>query len=94
MAKDDNEQAEEEVLPQVVDDDEVMGVNDGGPQNLAVALNGVVEIDNDNEPAPENVPTPGVSTTTVLSSKWGHEGIMLSTSTKQSQQQGQIGRSS
>ena len=74
VAKDDNKQAEEEVLPQVIDD-EVMGVNDGGPQNLAAALNGVVDIDNDNEPAPENVPTPGVSTTTVLSPEWGHEGI-------------------
>ena len=74
VAKDDNKQAEEEVLPQVIDD-EVMGVNDGGPQNLAVAPNGVVEIDNDNEPAPENVPTPGVSTTTVLSPEWGHEAI-------------------
>ena len=41
VAKDDNKQAEEEVLPQVIND-EVMGVNDGGLQNLAVALNGVV----------------------------------------------------
>ena len=32
VAKDDNEQPEEEVLPQVIDN-EVMGVNDGGPQN-------------------------------------------------------------
>ena len=53
VAKDDNKQAEEEVFPQVIDD-EVMGVNDGGPQNLAAALNGVVDIDKDNEPAPEN----------------------------------------
>ena len=74
VAKDDNKQAEQEVLPQVIND-EVMGVNDGGPQNLAAALNGVVDIDDDNELAPENVPTPGVSTTTVLSPEWGHEGI-------------------
>ena len=74
VAKDDNEQTEEEVLPQLIDD-EVVGVKDGGPQNLAVTLNGVVDIDNDNEPAPENVPTPGVSTTSVLSPEWGHEGI-------------------
>ena len=74
MEKDDNEQAEEDVLPQVIND-EVMGVNDGGPQNLAPALNGVVDIDDNNEPAPENVPTPGVNTTTVLSPEWGHEGI-------------------
>ena len=52
-----------------------MGVNDGGPQNLAVALNGVVDIDDENEPAPENVPTPGVNTSSVLSSEWGHVGI-------------------
>ena len=74
VAKDHNEQAEEEVLPQLIDD-EVVGVKDGGPQNLAVALNAVVDIDNDNEAAPENVTTPGVSTTTVLSPEWGHEGI-------------------
>ena len=74
VAKDDNEQTKEEVLPQVIDD-ELMGVNDGGPQNLAAALNGVVDSDDDNEPAPENVPTPGVSTTTVPSPECGHEGI-------------------
>ena len=74
VAKDDNKQAEEEVLPQVIND-EVMGVNDGGPQNLAAALNGVVDIVDDNDPAPENVPTPRVSTATVLSPEWGHEGI-------------------
>ena len=52
-----------------------MGVNDGGSQDLAAALNGVVDIDNDNEPAPENVLTPGVNTNSVLSSEWGHVGI-------------------
>ena len=67
-------QPEEEVLPQVIDN-EVIGVNDGGPQNLAAALNGAVDIDDDNEPAPENVPTPGVNTNSVLSSEWGHVGI-------------------
>ena len=74
VAKDDIKQPEEEVLPQVIDN-EVMGVNDGGPQNLAVALNGVVDIDDNNEPAPENAPTPGVNTNSVLSSEWGHMGI-------------------
>ena len=51
VAKNDNKQPEEEVLPQVVINNEEMGVNDGGPQNLAAALNGVVDIDYDNEPA-------------------------------------------
>ena len=68
VAKNDNEQPEEEVLPQIIDD-EVMGVNDGGPQNLAAALNGVVDINDDNEPAPEYVPTSGVFTNSVLSSE-------------------------
>ena len=76
VTKDDTEQLEEEVLPQVIDD-EVMGVNDGGPQNLAAALNEVVDIDDDNDPAPENIPTPGVNT----NSAWRY---MLSTTTKQS----------
>ena len=74
VTKDDTGQPEDEVLPQVIDD-EVMGVNDGGPQNLAAALNGVVEIDDDNDPAPENIPTPGVNTNSVLSSELGHAGI-------------------
>ena len=71
--KDDTEQPEKEVLPEVIDD-EVMGVKDHGPQNLAAALNGVVDIDDDNNPAPENIPTPGVNTNSVLSSEWGHAG--------------------
>ena len=74
VAKDDYEHPEEEVLPQLITD-EVLGVNDVGPQNLAAALNGVVHIDNNNEPVPENVPTPGVNTNSVLSSEWGHVGI-------------------
>ena len=74
VTKDDTEQPEEEVLLQVIDD-EVMGVNDGGPQNLPSALNWVVDIDDDKNPAPENIPTPGVNTNSVLSSEWGHAGI-------------------
>ena len=74
VTKDDTEQPEEEVLPQAIDD-EVMDVNDGGPQNLAAALNGVVDIDDNNDPVPEIIPTPGVNTNSVLSSEWGHAGI-------------------
>ena len=36
---------------------------------------GGVDIDDDNEQAPENVPTPGVITNSVLSVEWGHVGI-------------------
>ena len=68
VAKDDNEQPEEDVLPQVIND-EVMGVNDGCPQNLGAALIGVVDIDDDNGTAPEYVLTPGVNTYSVLPSE-------------------------
>ena len=56
-------------------DDEVMGRNHGGANKLAAALNGVVDIDNDNEPAPENIPGMVNDSTFSLESEWGHSGI-------------------
>ena len=50
-----NEEPEAPPLPAVIDD-EVMGRNHGGANELAAALNGVVDIDDDNEPAPEHIP--------------------------------------
>ena len=38
-------------LPQAIDE-EVSGQNDGGANDLLNTLSGVVDIDNDNEPAP------------------------------------------
>ena len=50
--------SEETPLPLLPDaiEMELDGGNDGGQNNLLVALTGVVDIDDDNEPVPENIP--------------------------------------
>ena len=54
----------------------VNGVNNGGANKVIAALTGVVEIDDDNEPAPENIPVPDSATTSpILHSSWGHSGF-------------------
>ena len=45
---------------------------------LLNALNGVVDIDDDNKPAPENIPSPQDNASqhnSILSGDWGHDGI-------------------
>ena len=74
VADNSNEEAEEPSLPAVIDD-EVMGRNHGGANELAAALNGVVDIDDDNEPTPENIPGAVDDRTFSLESEWGHSGI-------------------
>ena len=62
-------------LPPVIDTDD-NGVNHGGANKLIAALTGVVEIDDDNEPAPENIPVPESATTSpIRHSSWGHSGF-------------------
>ena len=64
-------------LPPVIDAD-MNGVNDGGANDLIAALTGVVEIDDNNEPAPENIPVPESATTSpILHLSWGHSGFCL-----------------
>ena len=72
MAADVQEEPQEQLLPPVVDD-ELMRENHGGQQNLISALTGVLDIDDDNEPVPENVP--GDPVPSVLSTVWGHYGF-------------------
>ena len=60
-------------LPDAVDD-ELRGENHGGLSDLVVALSGVVDVDDDNQPAPENIPTM-TNTPSLLSTEWGHEGV-------------------
>ena len=55
VADDVQEEPQELLLPAVVDD-KLMGENHGGQQNLISALTGVLDIDDNNEPVPENVP--------------------------------------
>ena len=68
---------QQEVLPTVVDD-ELMGQNHGRQNDLVMALTGLMDVDDDNKPVPENIP---VRTTppppSVLSQEWGHEGFCL-----------------
>ena len=62
-------------LPPIINAD-VNGVNHGGANELIAALTGVVEIDDDNEPAPKNIPVPDSATTSpILHSSWGHSGF-------------------
>ena len=64
-------------LPQAIDE-EVSGRNDGGANDLFNALSGVVDIDNDNKPALENIPSPQDNASqhnSILSGDWGHDGI-------------------
>ena len=43
--------------------------------NTIEALQGIVEIDDDNELAEENVPTTMATTNRILSTEWGHDGF-------------------
>ena len=60
-------------LPDAVDN-ELRGENHGGLSDLVVALSGVVDVDDDNQLAPENIPTT-TNTPSIISTKWGHEGV-------------------
>ena len=53
------EQPQEQILPAVVDD-YLMGENHGGQQDLTIALAGILDIDDDNEPVPEDIPAPPI----------------------------------
>ena len=65
------EQPQEQLLPAVVDDN-LMGENHGGQQDLAIALTGILDIDDDNEPVPENIPAPPPPPIpSILSMVWG-----------------------
>ena len=58
-------------LPEVVDN-AINGMSEEA--NTIKALQGVVDIDDDNEPAPKNVPTADNSNR-LLSTEWGHGGF-------------------
>ena len=68
---------QQEVLPTAVDD-ELMGQNHGGQNDLVVALTGLLDVDDDNEPVLENIPVhTAPPPPSVLSQEWGHEGFCL-----------------
>ena len=59
-------------LPEAVDD----AINGASEEvNTIEALRGVVDIDDDNEPAPKNVPAMADTSNRLLSTEWGHDGF-------------------
>ena len=68
---------QQEVLPTVVND-ELMGQNHSRQNDLVVALTGLMDVDDDNEPVPESIPVhTAPPPPSVLSQEWGHEGFCL-----------------
>ena len=73
VAQETQQEQQDELLPAAIDS-ELSGENHSGTSDLLTALSGVVDIDDDNGPAPENVLT--ITTgPSVLSNTWGHAGI-------------------
>ena len=73
VAQETQQEQQDELLPAAIDS-ELSGENHGSTSDLLTALSGVVNIDDDNDPTPENVPTM-TTAPSVLSNKWGHAGI-------------------
>ena len=71
----DNVESEETppvTLPEAVDE----ALNGQSVENNTIeALRDIVDIDDDNEPALENVPQPTDNATRILSMEWGHSGL-------------------
>ena len=67
------QEQQDDLLPVAIDS-ELSSEKHGGKSDLLTTLSGVVDIDDNNDPVPENVPTM-TTTPSVLSNKWGHAGI-------------------
>ena len=67
------QEQQDELLPAAINS-ELSGENHGSTPDLLTTLSGVVDIDDNNDPAPENVPTM-TTAPSVLSNTWGHAGI-------------------
>ena len=71
VAQETQQEQQDELLPAAIDS-ELSGENHGSTSDLLTT--GVVDIDDDNDPAPENIPTM-TTAPSVLSNTWGHVGI-------------------
>ena len=58
-------------MPAAIDD---LLSNQATTEQTIEALRGVVEIDDDNDPAPENMPTAATTSSSIFGN-WGHDGI-------------------
>ena len=70
---DENANSQEEALiPEAVSED----INGNSHTTETIqALCNVVDVDNDNEPAPENMPQSTDPTSSLLNTEWGHSGF-------------------
>ena len=59
-------------LPQAVDE---LHTNQATTEETVEALHGVVDINDDNDPAPENIPEPNDISSSSIFGEWGHEGV-------------------
>ena len=60
-----------------------MGQNHSGQNDLVMALTGLMDVDDYNEPVPENIPVPTAPPPpSVLSQEWGRDGFCLWKSNK------------
>ena len=73
VAQETQQEQQDELLPAAIDS-ELSGENHGGTSDLLSALSGVVDIDDNNDPVPENV-LAMTTAPSVLSNTWGHAGI-------------------
>ena len=59
-------------LPQAVDE---LLTNQATTEETVEALHGVVDINDDNNPAPEHIPEPNDISSSSIFGEWGHEGV-------------------
>ena len=85
----DNGEADEAPTPlQTAVDEAISGRSE--EVDTIEALHGIVEIDDDNEPAEENVPTTTATTNRILSTEWGHDGFCFRKSQNFGNTQGKL----
>ena len=73
VAQETQQEQQDALFPAAIDS-ELSRENHGGTSDLLTTLSGVVDIDEDNDPAPENVLTM-TTAPSVLSNTWGHAEI-------------------
>ena len=78
VQEDGEEELDQQEVPPAAVNDELMGQNHSRQNDLVVALTGLMDVDDNNEPVPENILVPPAPPPpSVLSQEWGHDGFFL-----------------
>ena len=77
VQKDGEEELDQQEVLLTVVNDELMGQNHIRQKDLSMALTGLMDVDDNNKPVPENIPVHTAPPPLVLSQEWGHEGFCL-----------------